>query len=93
MVYRRPPAPRRRSGGSDLGRTVRKKLASSMLAAAVGAAAGYGYATRFLSEELQETKSVFGMYVVLGAVLAVLGLRLFGIFRTILSDYGSKKDR
>ncbi len=63
-----------------------KRIATTVVVATVGAVAGLLYSKFFLSIG-DEAGRLDGMYGTLGAVIAVLSVRVAAVVRTILTDY------
>ena len=71
--------------------TIHTKILQSVIAASVGAAAGYAYAKLGMPRPLADRSGAFtGMYATAGAVLGVVSMRLGAIVRSLLEDYGPR---
>lgn len=78
----RPPPTRTSQQLSPL----RRRVLTTIVVAFIGTTVGLIYARFTLSDE-QLSGNLPAMYGTLGAVIAVLGVRLTAILRAILSDY------
>ena len=69
---------------------LRIRLMSTIAVAFVGATAGLLY-VRMTMPDLPESSRLPALYGGFGSVFAVLGVRLAGLFRAILSDYFTRE--
>lgn len=68
------------------GLVLHRRFISAVLAASIGAVAGYLYSQVDLPPELR-SGSFAGMYATAGAAIAVLAVRLFSLGKSIVQDY------
>ncbi|MEQ8280463.1 MAG: hypothetical protein RMA76_14105 [Deltaproteobacteria bacterium] len=83
-------AVRQRDKRETVGQTIRKKLFMSMVPAAVGAVGGYYYGVSELDPALSTSSTLPAMYGCMGAIVGVLGVRIFALFKEMISDFFDK---
>lgn len=72
--------------------TMRDRFIGSLTPAMIGAGLGFAYA-RYTMGEAVEGSSMPGMYAGMGAVIAILALRVFGLFRLMFRDFFGSEDK
>ena len=58
----------------------------------IGAGLGFVYARETMTAEALEKSSLPGMYACMGAVIAILVVRLGGLMRLMFNDFFGSKD-
>jgi hypothetical protein len=69
-----------------------KRLARTLLLAAIGAFAGVQYAHATLEPEILDGSSLLGMYAAAGSALLILGARLVALAGTLWRGYCGRDD-
>jgi len=72
--------------------TMRDRLIGSLTPAMIGAGLGFVYARETMGPEAVEGSALPGMYACMGAVIAILVIRVAGLVRMMFSDYFGKDD-
>lgn len=72
--------------------TLRDRLIGSLTPAMIGAGLGFVYARETMDPAALEGSSLPGMYACMGAVIAILAVRVLGLFRLMFSDFFGKKE-
>ncbi len=83
--------PRRERQRETVGQTIRKKMFASLVPAAIGAIGGYYYGLKTLDPALSTSSTLPAMYGCMGAIVGVLGVRIFALFRSMFADFFGKK--
>lgn len=73
-------------------RTMRDRFIGSLTPAMIGAGLGFAYARYSMTPEALESSSMPGMYAGMGAVIAILGLRVFSLLRLMFSEFFGKRE-
>jgi hypothetical protein len=71
----------------SFGAQLRHRFLRTLSPAVLGAGAGYFYAKETLSPEVFGNSVLPGMYASTGAVILILSFRVFGLVRSMLSDF------
>lgn len=77
--------PSRLAGAAAATASLRRRVLGTLGPAALGCAGGFYYARMFIPEA--EAQGLYGMYATTGAVVALLSVRLGGIFWMIARDF------
>lgn len=72
--------------------TLKDRLIGSLTPAMIGAGLGFAYARETMGAEAVEGSSLPGMYACMGAVIAILAVRVGGLLKVMYSDFFGKTE-
>lgn len=81
----------RRERRETVGQTIRKKMFASLVPAAIGAVGGYYYGLKTLEPGLATSSTLPAMYGCMGAIVGVLGVRIFALVQSMFDDFFRNK--